>query len=109
MLILVFAFALVFLVPANVSVFRKRRNAYRQGKITRGVFARNVAVEIFGILLAMTLAGLLGRHVSQVATVQISHNLTRIMAGILIGVLVGAGVGLFMKRTWGRLTKVEQF
>lgn len=69
------------------------------------MFLRNTTLEIFGLLLAMILAGLLGRHVSQIATVQISHNLARIMAGILIGVGVGAGVGLFIKHIWGRLVK----
>ena len=96
-------------IAASLAVVKRHRSSHLQGRISRGMFLRNTTLEIFGILLAMTLAGLLGRHVSQVATVQISHNLTRIMAGILIGVGVGAGVGLLMKRTWRRLTKVEQF
>jgi len=90
---------------ASLSVVKRNRGMYLQGKITRGVFLRNTTLEIFGILLAMGLAGLLGRYLSQAVTLQISHTLTRIMTGILLGVLVGAGVSLLVKRTWGRLVK----
>ena len=64
-------FLLLTVAIAVVSIFRKHKEAYRQGKITRGVFARNVSIEIIGILLAMTLAGILGRYIAQLAAEQI--------------------------------------
>lgn len=78
---------------------------YLQGKITRSVFMRNVILEIFGILLAMTLAGLLGRYIAEVATAQITNDIARFIAGILIGLLAGVCVAILVKRTWGRLLK----
>jgi hypothetical protein len=104
MLILLFTVTILFTIPAII-VYGKYRRSYLQGKITRAIFLSNTALEIFGILLAMGLAGLLGRYLSQVVILPISHALTRIVTGILIGVLVGACVGWFVKRTWGRLVK----
>ena len=105
MLNLLLVFAIFYVGFSIVLVWRKHRRSYVQGKITRNVFHRNTTLEIFGILLAMGLAGLLGRYLSQAVTLQISHTLTRIVTGILLGVVVGVGVGLLVKRTWGRLVK----
>jgi hypothetical protein len=88
-----------------ISLFKEQRVAYRQGNITRFVLVRNVALEIISILLAMTLAGLLGRFIAQIATEQINNNTTKLIAGILIGLLVGMGVGILVKRTCGQLLK----
>src|SRR6185436_1785301 len=52
-------FLLFSVAIAISSILKKHRGAYLQGKITRTFFARNTLLEIFGILLAMTLAGLL--------------------------------------------------
>lgn len=96
---------LVGLVIASVSVFKKHRDTYHQGKITRGVLVRNVSVEIFGILIAMTLAGLLGRTIAQISTEQINDDSIKLIAGIVIGLLAGMGVGVLVKRMWGRLVQ----
>lgn len=98
----VFLFSLVI---ASFAVTRKHRQAYLQGKITRGIFIRNVLVEIFGILLAMVLAGLLGRYIAQIATEHINNDLTRLITGILVGLLAGTGVSVLVKHTWGRIVK----
>ena len=98
---------LLSLAAAFSSIFKKQREAYRQGKITRAVFMRNVLFEIFGILLAMTFAGLLGRYIAEFVTGQIGNDLTKLITGILIGLLAGMGVGIIMKRTWGRLVKTS--
>jgi len=105
-LILGIIILLFSLIIASFAVAGKHREAYLQGKVTRGVFVRNTLLEIFGILLAMTLAGLLGRYISQMATEQISNELSKLIAGILIGLLVGIGVGLLVKRIWGRVVKL---
>ena len=99
------AFLLFSLAVATASIFKKHREACLQGKITRGIFARNVFFEIFGILLAMTLAGLFGRYIVEIATWQIHNDSIKLIAGILLGLLAGMGMGVLVKRTWGRLVK----
>jgi len=90
---------------ASSAIVEKHRKAYLQGKITRGVFVRNTVVEIFGILLAVILAGLLGRTIAEIATEQISSDLTKLIAGMVIGLLAGMGIGLLVKRTWGKFVR----
>jgi hypothetical protein len=91
---------------ASSAVLEKHRQAYRQGKITRRIFIRNVLLECTGILLAMLLAGMLGRYIAEIATRQIDSGLIKVVAGITVGLLVGIGVGTFTRITWGRLAKV---
>jgi hypothetical protein len=98
-------FLLFTLAIAISSVFKKNRKTYLQGKVTRGVLVWNVSVEILGILLAMTLAGLLGRIIAQVATEQISNDFTELIAGVVIGLLAGMGMGVLVKRTWGKFVR----
>jgi len=103
--VLSITFLLFGLAAAISSIFKKHRDAYCQDKITRGVFIRNVFLEIFGILLAMTLAGLLGKYLAQMATEPINNELTKLITAIVIGLLAGMGVGVLVNRTWGRLAK----
>ena len=98
-------FLLFSLFIASSAVVEKHKDAYRQGKLTRADFIRNAAVEISGTLLAMVLAGLLGRLAAGLATQGIDHDLLRVTAGILTGLLVGIGVGALAKQTWGRFVK----
>ncbi|MCC6299447.1 MAG: hypothetical protein IT314_09115 [Anaerolineales bacterium] len=104
---LMFSVAFLFfsLAVASVSIFKNHREAYLQGKITRGVFMRNVVLEMVGILLAIILAGLLGRYPAQIATAQVANEFGRLITGIIVGVLTGVGIGLLVKKTWGRLLK----
>lgn len=98
-------YILIGLVISIIFMAQRNWKTYLQGKITRSVFMRNVILEIFGILLAMTLAGLLGRYIAEVATAQITNDIARFIAGILIGLLAGVCVAILVKRTWGRLLK----
>ena len=100
-------FLLLSLVIANLAVFEKHKEAYRQGNIGRSTFIRNSVLEIIGILLAMLLAGLLGRYMAALATRQINDDLIRVVAGIVVGLLAGMGVGTVARKTWGRLAKVS--
>jgi F0F1-type ATP synthase assembly protein I len=93
-------FLLLGFIMAGTRIVKRNRNAYHNGTNTRSIFLRNTTLEIFGILLAVVFAGLLGRYLAQAATVQIAHDLTRMMMGILIGILVGAGVGLLVHRVF---------
>ena len=105
MLISLFAIVLFILILSVVLVIRKHKRFYLQGKTTRGVFLRNITLEVFGALLAMILTGVFGRYIAQAVKVQISHSLIRIVMRIFIGMLVGACIGFLMKRTWGYLVK----
>lgn len=101
-------FLLFSLVIASLAVLERHKEAYRQGKVRRSIFIRNAVLEITGILLAMTLAGLLGRPVAAMATQQISNDLLRVIVGIMVGLLAGIGIGILVRQTWGRLVKIAQ-
>ena len=92
---------------ANSAVLEKHKEAYRQGKIRRSIFIRNVLLEGTGILLAMLLAGLLGRYMAEIATLQIDNGLIRVITGVVVGLLVGMGIGAFARKTWGRFAKID--
>ena len=89
------------------SVVQKQKNLFRE-KPTSGIkLVRNVLFEIIGILIAMVLAGLLGRYIAQVATQQISNDLIKFVVGIATGLLVGIGIGVVMQRISGRFIKTS--
>ena len=99
------AILLVSLGVAILFIIKKHRKAYFDSKLTRTIFVRNVSLEIFGILIATILAGLAGRYLAQVVTAQITHELAKLIVSIMIGILAGVGIGLLVKKTWGRLVK----
>jgi uncharacterized protein YacL len=99
-LIVSFAIAIFFVV-------QKQMKLYREKPTSRLKLARNVLFESMGILLAMVLAGLLGRTIAQIGTAQISNDLTKLIAGIVIALLAGMGVGFLVKRAWGQLVKTS--
>ena len=76
-----------------------------RGSITSVVFMRNVLIETASLLLAMVLAGLLGRYLAQIMTQHISNDLIKFAAGIATDLLVGIGVGVVMQRISGRFMK----
>jgi len=100
-------FLLFTLVTASLAALEAHKKAYGAGKITCGIFIRNVVLEITGILLAMTLAGLLGRPIAAMATQQMGNGPLKVIAGISVGLLAGIGIGFVVKQTWGRLGKVS--
>ncbi len=99
---------LVFSLGIAVSsVIAKHRAAYQEGRLTRFTFARNVCLDVFGILLAMVFAALLGRYVAELVAQQIDGALLRFAAGMLVGVVIGIGVGLLVRQLWGRFVKTS--
>lgn len=70
------------------------------GKI---IMARNILVEFTGILLAMLLAGVLGKYAAEILTHQFGDGLTKLIMGIVTGALIGLAVGMLVRRAWGRL------
>src|SRR3990170_970855 len=104
--LMLFLLLLLFSVArAFASVIAKHREAHLRGRITSVIFVRNVLIETAGLLLAMVLAGLLGRFIAQIATQHISNDLIKLAAGIATGLLVGIGVGVLMQRLSGRVMK----
>ncbi|HMB23558.1 MAG TPA: hypothetical protein VKP08_12030 [Anaerolineales bacterium] len=101
------ALVVVSLVLAFFSVWAKHRTVYHEGRITRIVLVRNVFLDMFGILLAMTLAILLARYVVGIATQPIDNDTARLIASILIGMLVGIVVGMSVNGIWGRFVKTS--
>ena len=91
------------LIATSYMIVRKQRESYLQGKISRTVLIRNVCIEITGILIALILAGLLGRTFAEMLTQSMSNDLIRLIAGIVIGLLVGIAVGAFIKWGWTKL------
>jgi hypothetical protein len=100
-------FLLFSLVAASLAILAKQKEAYRAGRIRRAVFIRNAVLEILGILLAMGLAGYLGRALAVLATQNIEHALVKVIAGILVGLLAGMGTGSLVRGAWARLVKVS--
>ena len=92
---------------AIYSVVQKQIKLYREKSTSRVKLAWNVLFEIMGVLLAMVLAGLLGRTIAQIGTAHINNELTKLIAGTLMALLAGMGIGTLATRTWGRLIKTS--
>ena len=76
----------------------------QQGKpASKIVMARNILVELTGILLAMLLAGLVGRYAAEAATRPISDESIKLVLRIFVAAGVGLGIGFVVRRAWGRL------
>ena len=96
---------IIFLLNLTLGIFsivQNQMKLFREKQISRKVLALNVLYEIVFILLAIILAGLLGRTIAEIATKQINNDLTKLITGIIIGLLAGVSVGVLMKRIWGR-------
>src|SRR5688572_6575517 len=90
---------------AIYSVVQKQIKLYQEKPTSRVKLARNVLFEIIGVLLAMVLAGLLGRTIAQIGTDQINNELTKLIAGIVMALLAGMAIGTLVTRTWGKLVR----
>ena len=77
-----------------------------QNKISQVRLAGKAHLNSLGVLLAMILAGLLGRYGAEVATRPISNELTKLVVGIIIGMLIGLGTGFVVQRAWGRFMEI---
>ncbi|HXQ37343.1 MAG TPA: hypothetical protein VN843_25260 [Anaerolineales bacterium] len=98
---------LIFLIVAMAlfGVVQKQTKLYREKRINRITLVRNVLYEVMGILLAMIVAFVIGRYITEIATEQIGNGLIRFIAAIVISLLAGMSVGFLVKQTWSRLAK----
>ena len=92
---------------AIYSVVQKQIKLYREKPTSRVKLARNLLFEIMGVLLAMGLAGLLGRTIAQIGTAQINNELTKLIAGLVMALLAGMAIGTLVTRIWRRLIKTS--
>ncbi len=92
---------------ALFAILKKHSAAYRLGRIRQSTLFRRIFLDVFGILLAVALAALLGRYVAGLVARPISNDLWRLIATILIGLLVGMGVGILVSQLRGRLIKIS--
>jgi uncharacterized membrane protein required for colicin V production len=68
---------------------------------------RNVAIEIVGVLFALTLATLLSWHSAEFITHYVNHDPTKFMVGITIGLIAGVITGVLIKRITDYLIKLS--
>jgi hypothetical protein len=93
------------LVASAYMIIKKNREACLQGKILQSVAIRNTILEITGILLAMFLAGRIGRPLAEMVTGQIGHEIIRMIAGLITGLLAGAAIGILVKGASNRMVR----
>jgi hypothetical protein len=98
-------FLLFGLAMTAYMVVKKNREACLQGKLSVGAAVRNSILEIGGILLAMLLAGRVGRPLAEMVTSQIAHEIIRMVAGLVTGLLTGAAIGAFVKGVSNRMVR----
>jgi len=97
---------LFVLIATSYMIVKKYRAAYHSGNIPLYTSIRNICLEIAAILLAMMLAGLIGRYLSVMAVGEIANHPAKLIVGLGICLLAGWAVGLFVKRTCSRLVKI---
>ncbi len=90
--------------------------AHREGKITRQMLARNLVVDVLGILVTMTaviastslstslVAGKAGAYVGQAAG-RAWGVTAGVLSSLVAGLVMGFGVSLLVRWGWGKLTK----
>jgi len=106
-IILGIIYLLFIVLTTSLMIFRKHRETYLQGRVSRPIFIRNASLEISGVLLSIGFAGLAGRYLAQAATAEIINGLTKLITGILIGLLVGLSIGIIIKKLTGYLIKTS--
>jgi hypothetical protein len=89
--------------------------AYQKGQLDRPSLARNLVVEIIGIVLTFTavlfVAGRAAQAVGLLAGSAVESHwpglgaLAGLLSGMAMGLAVGMGIGLLVQSTWGRLVK----
>jgi hypothetical protein len=100
-------FLLFGLTAISYTIIQKNKRACQQGKIPLLVSIKNTCLEILAILLAMALAGLIGRSISIAATGNISSHPVKFITGIGVGLFVGCAVGLFIKQASSHFIKTS--
>lgn len=105
--VLVISLLLLSFGVAILLIIKRQRELYKRGDITLSELVRKIALEVFGVLLAMGLAGLAGRYLGRIVITQITDDLAKVIAGIVISLLAGAGVGVLVKRTWEQTIRIN--
>ena len=93
------------IIVISYSRYKSYKKSYLQSKISRSIFFRNNLVEIIGVLLALILAACIGRYLALIGTRQIDHEMTRLLAGLVIGLLAGAVTGALIKGVSNRMVR----
>jgi hypothetical protein len=98
-----------------IFVAQKHIHAYQKGQLDRPSLARNLAIEISGIVLTFTavlfVAGRAAQAVGLLAGSAVESRwpglgaLAGLLSGMLVGLAVGMGIGLLVQSTWGRLVR----
>ena len=102
---LVIIFLLFGLVASAYMIIKKNKEDFQQGKLSKGMAIRNSLLEITGILLAMVLAGRIGRPLAEMVTGPIGHEILRMIAGLVTGLLAGAVIGALVKGVSNRMVR----
>ena len=92
---------LVSIGVAIVFIVHRQLKSYRSGKTNRAGMLRNIAVEIFGLLLTIALAFLIVVRV--IGMMNLSSGMWEMGIAIALSLLIGLVIGWLVKVTWGRL------
>jgi heme/copper-type cytochrome/quinol oxidase subunit 4 len=87
-------------------VVQKHVHLHRQEQAPKTKTVKNILFELTGILLAMLVAGVLGKIAVETVTREIGDEMIKLIVGILIGMLTGLGVGLFVRWACGRFVEI---
>ena len=106
-IVLTLIFLLFVLSATSYTIIQKNRNACQLGVISRSTSIKNTCLEISAILLAMILAALVGRYLTDMITGGINSTPVKLITGIGLGLLAGWIVGLFVKHASGRFIRTS--
>ena len=98
-------FVLLSLSISSYIVISRYREAYLKGRLPRNVSMHNMRIEMVCIIIAMTIAGLLGWYLALVAAGYAGSALIRTVIGIGIGLLVGLVLGAILKKAINHFLK----
>jgi hypothetical protein len=82
--------------------------AQREGKITRPLMLRAIAIDLTGVLLSMAAAILVAGKVGVLAAEAAGRawgGTAGILAALVAGLVVGAGVGLLVRWLWQKVSR----
>ncbi|MCJ7435308.1 MAG: hypothetical protein MUO77_17655 [Anaerolineales bacterium] len=83
-------------------ITQKHLPSYKQGKLTRIKFTRNILLDLLGLLLTIGAASYLGGRAGTWAS---NYGL---WTGLAVGMMVGFAGALGMRSLWGKVVKVVQ-
>ena len=106
---------LLVLVMVSAFIVQEQVEAYKQEQFDRVALMRNIAMDLLGLLIALTIISLVvGVVVPMIGGMagMAAANIwpdwgvaVAILTGLLAGILVGIAVGFAVRLAWGKLTK----